>query len=159
MFRLLSEKFTPDLAFDVLSHELRVTPTDRIALKMILEYVFEAMRKRIDPRLPSRLSSIFLFLERECADIFQQRFAEQRQQVSYKCVVQGWWFQAQGNTVYEATRPLAPRDLSRSSFHEALERVSACAASYWSNGFDDPSWPELFVDSNVELVAIEHDGL
>jgi hypothetical protein len=115
------------------------------------------VRRLVRATSPTSLSSIFLFLERECADIFQRRFAEQRQQVIYKCAVQGWWFQAEGSTIYEAMRPLVPRDLSRSDFHEALEQVSACAASYWSNEFDDPSWPELLVDGNVELLAIEHD--
>jgi hypothetical protein len=148
LYRSFKAHFSASELLPVLANV--TSPQDRgYVIKMALEHLFEAERQRIDPRLPSRVSSVFVFSERHFAEIFKRRFPDRA--AIYVCTVRGWWFQGEGLKIYEAHNVLHDAPLTLPGLEAAVQRVSEIATNYWTHQFNDPGWPELLVDGEVFL--------
>jgi len=129
------------------------TPLARgIVEKMAIEHLFELARIEDHPKLPSRLSSVFLFLTRQAAEVFQQELQPER--VIYECTARGWWFQGDSNKIYAATHVLGTAALTRTGMTQAIGGVSDVARRYWGHEFDEVSWPELLLDGEAILLGV-----
>lgn len=125
------------------------TPSDREHIgKIAIERTFELVRPEVDPRLPSRLSSIFLYDDSSWAALFRRDF--QPDCVIYSCRVTGWWFRGEANKI--TSRLFSDAPLSISGVKRAMKNARAAAFAYWSSEFEAPTFRELLVDGEATFI-------
>jgi hypothetical protein len=117
--------------------------------KRVWEVVFERIRTRVDPRLPSRLNCNFTFPEPHLAAWFRLRYSSEAERSIYAALSTGRWANLEMNLAH--CGELHQGELSLRRVQDALIACEDRARDYWTGVRLDKGIPEVLVDGKVEI--------
>lgn len=148
-FQLFWNVWDPKVILARLIAEQGRNPGEYNTLKRVWEVVLERVRRQVDPRLPSRISCNFAFIEAHFAAHFRRVHWALETRAIYAVQATGWW--AQLEMILAHCDELRRTDLSLEIVQNAINACEERARKYWSGIRLDKGWAELLVDGRVEI--------
>lgn len=123
---------------------------EQLTMMIVLEALFELVRRQEAPRLPSRLKSIFSWPERELAHRFREAYVPGG--IIHRCVIRS-------GSALDCDGALLPPGINLDqngplALAGEVHRVRQRAERYWRRDHT-PEFPELLVSGSVEVVGRE----
>ena len=148
-FQLFWHVWDPKVILARLVAEQGRNPGENNTSKRVWEVVLERVRRQVDPRLPSRISCNFAFIEAHRAAHFRRIHWSVETRAIYAVQASGWW--AQLEMMLAHCDELRRTDLSLEIVQKSINACEERARKYWSGVRLDEGWPELLVDGRVEI--------
>ncbi|CAH2032271.1 GrpB family protein [Trichlorobacter ammonificans] len=131
-----------------LPHEFPALGPEQLTMMIVLEALFELVRRHEAPHLPSRLKSIFTWPERELAHRFRDAYVPGG--IIHRCVIRS-------GSALDCDGALLPPGINldvpnQSALADEVRRVRQRALRYWHRAHA-PEFPELLVNGDVEVLG------